>query len=127
MLGLNCAVSSTDSARVAKVVTSAIHLAARTVPASSALANKRRIRIAATPISGAKVTRERMGMLGSPLRVPGPEGVGEDGRDAQQHHEGVVVDVAGLQATRPLAHRVTDRRDAVGAQAVDDPLVAALP
>ena len=52
---------------------------------------------------------------------------GDERRDTDQHHEGVVVDVAGLQAD-DVARDVEDaRRDAVRPEAVDDEAVAALP
>jgi hypothetical protein len=46
---------------------------------------------------------------------------------AEQHDEGVVVDIAGLQPPGPLPHRIADGGDAIGAKAVDDLLVATLP
>ena len=48
-------------------------------------------------------------------------------RDADQHREGVVVDVAGLQPHDVARHVEHARGDAVGAEPVDDRAVAALP
>src|SRR5579875_3362089 len=92
-----------DRARVASVVQSAIHLELRAIEASPARPpNQRRIRMAATPISGAKVVRLRMPVMRrSPSPRPGPEGVAQQSRNPQQHDERVVIDVAGLDLPQP--------------------------
>src|SRR5689334_7106796 len=84
--------------------------------------------MAATPISGVKVVRERMPVMGSPLPLsPLHQREGQQTRDAQQHYERIVIDVAALQPAGPTTDRVGERRDPVRPEAVDDLLVAALP
>src|ERR1700679_3106238 len=84
--------------------------------------------MAATPISGEKMVRLRMPvMLRFPSPRPGIEREGQKTRHAEQHHERIVVDVAGLPAADPLADEGRDGRKAVGTAAIDDGLVADLP
>ena len=52
---------------------------------------------------------------------------GDERRNADQHREGVVVDVAGLQPHHVAGDVEHAGRDAVGTEAVDDRAVAALP
>src|SRR5919106_1433110 len=57
------------------------------------------------PASGRKITRDRSGqsviarVRSQPEQVPG-----DQGRDPDQHGEGVVVEIAGLQADRAPRH-----------------------
>src|ERR1700734_3869314 len=84
--------------------------------------------MAATPIRGEKVTRLRMPvMLARPSPGPRIECEAEQAGHAQQHHEGVVVDIAGLHLADAAAQARRDEGDAVGTQAVDQLLVAAFP
>src|SRR5690606_23295784 len=118
----------TESAKVARVVTSEIHFTALTALASSEARNARRNRMAATPINGVKVVRERIPVMGTPLPLgPLHQRVGQETRHAEQHYERIVIDVTGLQPSGAPAQHVGDRRNAVGAEPVDDLLVAALP
>ena len=52
---------------------------------------------------------------------------GDERGDADQHGEGVVVEIAGLQPDDIARHVEHARGDAVGPEAVDDEAVAALP
>ncbi len=54
------------------------------------------------------------------------EGRDDDG-DADQHGEGIVVDIAGLQPHDPVGHVDDTGRDPIRAEAVDDGAVALLP
>ena len=58
----------------------------------------------------------------SPEEIPA-----DDQHDADQHDEGVVVDIAGLQPPGTLRQVAGDRGDPVGSQPVDDGPVPALP
>src|SRR5512139_2796880 len=75
--------------------------------------------------SGRKVTSERMGQL--VIVLPHEHEVGDEGGHADQHHEGVVVEVAGLEAHQNARHDLGARRDVVGTQAVDGGAIALLP
>src|SRR4051794_15982316 len=52
---------------------------------------------------------------------------GDEKRDAQKHREGVVVEIAGLQADHVPGYIDDPRRHAVRPKAVDQPAVALLP
>ena len=98
-------------------------------PARVVAASPRPRRAAAgesAPTSGRIRDAERMPKAehqrDSPEQKPGDER-----RDADQHGEGVVIDVAGLQPHDVARHVDDARRDAVRPEAVDDAAVAALP
>src|SRR5579862_3429942 len=104
-------------------VQSAIQRALR----ATSSASPRRIMIAATPTSGRKVTRVRSGQfcIASPdleQEIPG-----EERHHADQHREGIVVEVTRLEAARQ--DRETTRRlgKTIGAEPVDYRAIALLP
>src|SRR5689334_4874332 len=78
------------------------------------------------PTKGRKVMTERIGQLAIVLSHEQHEVADERG-DADQHHEGVVVQVAALEAAQHARNVVGPRRDAVGSQPVDRRAVALLP
>src|SRR5207248_1012287 len=81
-----------------------------------------------TPTRGRNVTSDRSGQwLMARPRSPRHQIPSDQGDDADQHGEGVVVDIAGLQPAcfpRQFAGR---SRDAVGPEPVDDRRIAGLP
>src|SRR4029453_4551690 len=77
------------------------------------------------PTKGRKVTSERMGQL--VIVLPHEHEVGDEGGHADQHHEGVVVKVARLEAHQHARHGRGARGDVVGAEPVDGGAVALLP
>src|SRR5579862_7837098 len=79
------------------------------------------------PSSGRKVVTERIGQLVISVASTHEHEPGDEGRDPDQHGEGVVVHVAGLQAHHAAGDVEHPGGDAVGAEAVDQPAVAALP
>src|SRR6476661_4318070 len=78
------------------------------------------------PTSGRKVTTERIGQLAIALSHEQHE-VGDECRHADQHHEGVVVEVTALEAAEHAGDVLRARRQAVGAEAIDRGAVALLP
>src|SRR5258706_12718805 len=52
---------------------------------------------------------------------------GDEGRDADQHREGIVIEVAGLQPDHVAGDVEHPGRDPVRPEAIDQPAVAALP
>src|SRR5665213_1505213 len=85
----------------------------------------RTVSVKSAPISGRKVTTERIGQfIGASTRKHQP---GDQQSDADQHREGVVVEVAGLQAHGALRDVEDAGRYAVRAKAVDQPAIALLP
>src|SRR5690348_10655273 len=117
--------SHSETTKVASVVHSAIQRMLRREPSSS----PRISMMQATPRIGRKVMTERTGQsVMVSFRPSGREDEpGEDRREADQHREGVVVEVARLQADRAARHVEHPGRDAVGAEPVDDGSVAPLP
>src|SRR3954470_23354135 len=113
-----------DTARVTSVVQSATQRALRLPASSSPLS----IMMNSVPTSGRNVVIERMGQLAMSVPSPGREHEpGDERRDADQHGEGVMIEVAGLHAhniARDVEHA---RRDAVRTEAVDQPAVALEP
>ena len=69
---------------------------------------------------------ERIGQLDISA-LPREHEPGDERRDADQHGEGVVIEIAGLQPHDVAGHVEHARRDAVRPEAVDQPAVAALP
>src|ERR1700744_371965 len=78
------------------------------------------------PTKGRKVTTERIGQLAIVLPHEQHEVADECGH-SDQHHEGVVVQVAGLEPAQHARNRLGAGGDAVGAEAVDRSAVALLP
>src|SRR5690242_2366244 len=114
--GSNAAQSPRDSRKTMSEVQSAIQRALRATSSSA----PRRIRMKKTPASGRKVTRVRIGQFSMAPSPDQPQEVpGDKDHDADQHDEGVVVDISRLEPAG--AHRQPDgrRRDAVGPVAVD--------
>src|SRR5579871_6318858 len=115
--------STSDTPSVMRDVQSARKRAFR----ATASASPRRSRISAEPMSGRKVTTER---TGQPFmaRSPEPEEIPADQQDnADQHGEGIVIDVARLEAPGTAREDARDGRDPVRPEPVDDGAVAALP
>src|SRR5476649_1138339 len=77
------------------------------------------------PTSGRKVTSDRIGQLD--IVLPRPAEVGHGGHHADQHGEGVVVEIAALEATQHARHVARARSDAVGPEPVDHRTVTLLP
>src|SRR5512144_141852 len=114
-----------DSRNVATEVSSATLRALRVTTSGSA----RMTMMKAAPSSGRNVTRERIGKLANAgastshaEQVPADED-----QHADQHGEGVVKDVAGLQPHCAAGDPQGGGGDAVGPDPVDQRLVAALP
>ena len=84
----------------------------------------RSTRIASAPSSGRKVMREAGRWLMA--RLPAHEPGGQR-HHAEQHREGVVIDIAGLQPDRAARRIQHAGGDAVGPKPVDDRAVADLP
>src|SRR5438270_10087479 len=128
VVGSKPAQMKSDSTKVTSEVHSAIQRALRVATASSRL-GRRRMRT--TPTSGRKVVTERMGKLLVMVGRPSPGRLEEVPRHhddgADQDREGVVVEIAGLQAAGAHRHRDGLRGDAVGTQPVDRRAVALLP
>src|SRR5262249_55479091 len=105
-----------DSRKVRSEVQSASQRALRATAAGS----PRSSRIRTLPTIGKKVTMERIGQLLMMRSASPPEEIpADDQHHADQHDEGVVVDIAGLQPPGPLGEDTGDRRDPVRAQPVD--------
>src|SRR5437868_14277225 len=81
-----------------------------------------------TPTRGRNVTSDRSGQwLMARRRSPEHQEPGDQGDDTEQHGEGVMVDIAGLQAAgfpRQFARR---GGNAGGPEAIDDRRIAGLP
>src|SRR3569623_1535746 len=122
--GSNCTVTMIDRAKVASVVAMAIQRAPSLARSALFPLSSLSRTMHATPSIGVKVVRERMPGIRS---APPVDGDAEDDRHAEQHHEGVVIDIAGLDAPHALAGQIGDEGDAVRPQAVDQLLVPALP
>src|SRR5579883_2723129 len=106
-------------------VQSAIQRALR----ATASLSPRKTRMKATPASGRKVTRERRGQFSMKARSGDlPQEIpGDEGDDADQHDEGVVVEIAGLQPCGPNGDLDRGSRQPVGPEPIDDGAVALLP
>src|SRR5918996_210861 len=63
------------------------------------------------PTRGRKVTSDRMGQL--VIALPHEHEVGDEGRHADQHDEGVVVEITGLEAHQHARHVLGTRGDVV--------------
>src|SRR3569832_923734 len=120
-----CLISRIETAKVTIVVHSAIQ---RDVPRAIGELPRAISAMRIAPSSGRKVTTERIGQVicrnPSVHREHEP---GDDRRRADEHGEGVVIEVTALEphdVARDIEH---PRGDAVRAEAVDQPAVAALP
>src|SRR5579864_32433 len=124
VVGSKFAQMTSESPRSTSEVQSAIQRALRAM--SSAC--PRRIRIANTPKSGRNVTRLRSGQLviacSTDLEHEIPR---HERHDADQHREGIVIEVSGLKPARE--HRQASRRRGkpVGPEPIDDRAIALLP
>src|ERR1700722_1353141 len=115
----------TITSEIAKV-TSVVHIATqRAVPRASP-SLPRTSMMNSAPSSGRKVTTERMGQFRF-MSFHRQHEPGDEGGSADQHGEGVVIEIAGLQPYHVARHIQHSRRNAVGPEAVDQPAVAALP
>src|SRR5258708_6393618 len=125
--GSNHAQMNSDRTKVMSDVHSAIQ---RAFCAISTGSRRGSMKMRRTPTSGRNVVRLRIGKL-LLMAGPSPDRLEEEPRHhddrADEDGEGVVVDVAALQA--PGAHGEIDRpcRDAVGTETVDDGAVALFP
>src|SRR5579883_1321702 len=115
---------SSETRKVSSEVHSAVQRALR-APASLSPRTKRKMRTA--PRVGRNVTTERIGKWLIVLAPDGEEIPGDDQHQADQHGEGVVVDVAGLQPRRAPRQRQRRRGEAVRPEPVDQGPVASLP
>src|SRR5262245_38909656 len=111
-----------EIAKVISVVQSAIQRALR----FSASPSPRIIMMSSAPTSGRKIVTERIGQLISTCPSTEHE-PGDERRYADQHGEGVVVEIAGLQPHHAACHVEHPGGDAVRPEAVDQPAVAVLP
>src|SRR5579883_2302807 len=120
--------STSDTASVTSVVHNATQRALRFTDASSPPSSI----MNSAPTIGRKVVIERIGQLAMSVASE-PEPVAQvfeprDGRRrADQHRERIVVEVAGLQPDGVARHVEHARRDAVGAETVDQPAIAIAP
>src|SRR3569832_2968231 len=117
--------SRTETANVTFVVHSAIQ---RDVPRAIGELPRAFSAMRIAPSSGRMVTTERIGQVicrnPSVHREHEPS---DDRRRADEHGEGVVIEVAALQPHDVPRHVEHARGDTVWAEAVDQPAVAALP
>ena len=60
-------------------------------------------------------------------KKPPKDKPGDEDCDADEHREGVMIEITGLQPHHVAGHVQDSRRDAVRPEAVDEPAVAALP
>src|SRR5215472_10330227 len=75
-----------------------------------------------------KVMSERTGQLLMMRSASPPEEIpADDQHHANQHDEGIVIDIAGLQPPGPLRQIAGERGYPVGPEAIDDGAIAALP
>src|SRR5215475_2588845 len=107
-------------------VTSVVHSAIQRELRRAASSSPRLIQTISAPNSGRKVTTDRMGQVTISLASHEHE-PGDQARDADQHREGVVIEIAGLNlddVARDVEHA---GRHTVGTEAVDDGAVTLLP
>src|SRR5579875_3928615 len=116
---------TSDKARSTSDVQSAIQRALRATSASA----PRRIMMQSTPKVGRKVTRLSSGQLSIALTSADLEQEipRHQHDDADQHREGIVIEVTGLEAARADGKAPRCRRKAVRAEAVDGRAIAFLP
>src|SRR5215475_13916383 len=107
-------------------VTSVVHSAIQRELRRAASSSPRLIQTISAPNSGRKVTTDRMGQATISLASHEHE-PGDQACDADQHREGVMIEIAGLEPDHVARDVEYPRRHAVGAEAVDDGAVAVLP
>src|SRR5262249_448552 len=139
--GSKCQSRISDVAKVMIVVQSATQRALRF---SASPSPPRSNRMNSAPTSGRKVTTERTGQLmalpqpcafpkpgfhfsGAWLVLPREREPSDEGSRADQHGEGIVIEITGLQPHHVAGDVEHARRNAVRPEAVDQPAVAALP
>src|ERR1700761_126770 len=122
-----CAGSKRDT-RISEMpkVTSVVHSAIQRELRRAASSSPRLAQITSAPNSGRNVTTERMGQVTISLASHEHE-PGDQAGDADQHREGVVIEIAGLDLYDVAGDVEHPRRHAVGTEAVDDGAVAFLP
>src|SRR5690242_14931308 len=116
--------SAIASATSMSEVQSAIQRALR----ATASASPRSMRMSTTPAIGRKVTSVRMGKFSIAASEDLPEKIpGDEQHHADQHDEGIVVEISGLQQAR--ADREPRRRggEPVGTEPIDHGPVTLLP
>src|SRR5690242_14016052 len=115
--------SAIASARSMSEVQSAIQRALR----ATASASPRSMKMSTTPAIGRKVTSVRMGKFSIAASEDLPEEIpGDEQHHADQHHEGVVVEVSGLQQARPDRKARRCARCQIRTKAIDDGAVTLL-
>src|ERR1700756_1920990 len=122
-----CAGSKRDT-RISEIpkVTSVVHSAIQRELRLAASSSPRLIQTTSAPNSGRKVTTDRMGQVTISLASHEHE-PGDQAGDADQHREGVVIEVAGLDLDDVAGDVEHPRRHAIGAEAVDDGAIALFP
>src|SRR5882757_7960479 len=115
--------SSSEIRNVTTDVTSAALLQLRSTASLGPLTTRQNN----APTSGRNVTRERIGQLDiGPLPHHHDE-VRHEGRNAQQHHERILIEETALEAAEHTRDIQRAGRDIVRAESVDDRAVALLP
>src|SRR6185503_19313052 len=114
--------SSSETTKVTSEVISAALRQLRSTASFGPLTTRQN----SAPTRGRKVTTERIGQLTIALSHEQHE-VADEGGDADQHDEGVVVQVAALEAAQHAGDILRARGDAVGPKPVDGGAVALLP
>src|ERR1700761_1432343 len=107
-------------------VTSVVHSAIQRELRRAASSSPRTIQTSNAPNSGRKVTTDRIGQVTISMASQEHEPRDQPG-DADQHGEGIVIEVAGLDAHDVAGDVEHPRRDTIRAEAVDDGTVALLP
>src|ERR1700759_1220722 len=107
-------------------VTSVVHSAIQRELRRAASSSPRLIQTTSAPRSGRKVTTDRMGQVTISL-ASNEHDPGDQACDADQHREGVMIEIAGLNLDDVAGDVEHPRRYAVGTEAVDDGTVALLP
>src|SRR3954468_10857050 len=122
LVGSKCIHSSSDTRKVTSEVIRAALRQLRSTASFGPLTTRQN----SAPTRGRKVTTERIGQLTIALSHEQHE-VADEGGDADQHDEGVVIQVTALEAAQHTGEILRARGDAVGAQPVDSGAVALLP
>src|SRR6185312_10806302 len=124
LAGSKRAIRISETAKVTMVVHSAIQRAVRLAASSPPRASSQ---TKSAPSSGRNVTTERIGQVVILLASHAEHEPGDQAGDADQHREGIVIEVAGLQLDDIARHIQHPRRDAVRTETVDDEAIALLP
>src|ERR1700761_8885913 len=107
-------------------VTSVVHSAIQRELRRAASSSPRLIQTSSAPNTGRKVTTDRIGQVTISLASREHEPSDETG-NADQHREGVVIEIAGLDLDDVAGDVEHPRRHAIGTEAVDDHAVALFP